>query len=207
MQARSMRVSGARIPRAEGAVVKPNSSLEQPRHAVNLSLRARTHDECVRTAQHEPGSQACVFRGRWPLALGALTLLSRPAIEAVFAKHGIDTGEFDVLATLSRSGPPYALRPTELFETMMISSGGLTDRLRRLEKRGLIVREASDEDRRSLIVRLSPRASRSSRESSRRTCAWKRGSSPNSIGASERNWRGCSRSCCSTWRTRKADSR
>lgn len=86
-----------------------------------------------------------------------LTLLSRPAIEAVFAKHGIDTGEFDVLATLSRSGPPYALRPTELFQALMISSGGLTDRLRRLEERGLIVREASHTDRRSLMVTLSPK--------------------------------------------------
>ncbi len=86
-----------------------------------------------------------------------LTLLSRPAIEAVFARYGLGTGEFDVLATLSRAGPPYALRPTELFQSLMISSGGLTDRLRRLDERGLIVRDASDSDRRSLIVRLSPK--------------------------------------------------
>lgn len=84
-----------------------------------------------------------------------LTLLSRPAIDAVFAKHGLDAGEFDVLATLSRSGPPYALRPTELYRSLMISSGGLTDRLNRLKKRGLIAREASREDGRSLLVRLT----------------------------------------------------
>ncbi|HSM95705.1 MAG TPA: MarR family transcriptional regulator [Rhizomicrobium sp.] len=84
-----------------------------------------------------------------------ITLLSRVEIEAVFARHGIDTGEFDVIATLRRSGPPYALRPTELFQSLMISSGGLTDRLTRLEKRGLIRRRPSEEDRRSLLVELT----------------------------------------------------
>ena len=86
-----------------------------------------------------------------------LTLITRPSIEAVFVKHDIDAGEFDVLATLQRAGKPYALRPTELFQTLMISSGGLTDRLRRLEERGLITREPSQEDGRSLIVKLSPK--------------------------------------------------
>ena len=61
-----------------------------------------------------------------------IVLRSRPPIEAVFARHGMDAGEFDVLSTLRRSGPPYALRPTELFRSLMISSGGLTDRLNRL---------------------------------------------------------------------------
>ncbi len=84
-----------------------------------------------------------------------LTMLTRPKIESVFTQHGIDTGEFDVLATLRRSGAPYSLRPTELFQTLMISSGGLTDRLRRLEEQGLIKREPSPTDRRSLTVTLS----------------------------------------------------
>lgn len=88
-----------------------------------------------------------------------LTLLSRPAIEAVFAKYGLDPGEFDVLATLSRSGPPYALRPTEIFQSLMISSGGLTDRLTRLETQGLIVREPCPSDGRSMLAKLSPKGS------------------------------------------------
>ena len=54
-----------------------------------------------------------------------ITLAVRPEIEAVFARHGLDTGEFDTLATLLRAGPPYRLRPTELFSSLMISSGGL----------------------------------------------------------------------------------
>lgn len=84
-----------------------------------------------------------------------IVLQSRPPIEAVFARHGVDTGEFDVLTTLMRSGPPYALRPTELFRSLMISSGGLTDRLNRLQKAGLISRPPSPGDRRSLLVQLT----------------------------------------------------
>ena len=70
-----------------------------------------------------------------------ITLSARQAIEKVFDRHGLDTGDFDVLSTLLRSGPPYRLRPTELFRWLMITSGGLTARLARLEKRGLVEAE------------------------------------------------------------------
>lgn len=92
---------------------------------------------------------AILGRARW------ITLKVRPAIEAVFATHDLDTGEFDVLSTLLRSGPPYRLRPTELFTQLLISSGGLTNRLLRLEKAGLIARPASSEDGRSLPAQLT----------------------------------------------------
>ncbi|MEO3473434.1 MarR family transcriptional regulator [Roseomonas sp. CAU 1739] len=83
------------------------------------------------------------------------TILARGPIERVFARHGLDTGEFDVVSTLLRSGPPYRLRPTELYNALMISSGGLTDRLNRLQKAGLIARRRSEEDARSLLVELT----------------------------------------------------
>ena len=84
------------------------------------------------------------------------SMLAAPALEAHFAAHGLDRGEFDVLGTLRRSGPPYTLTPTELYRSLMISSGGLTNRLGRLEKAGLIAREPSPDDGRSLLVRLTP---------------------------------------------------
>jgi DNA-binding MarR family transcriptional regulator len=84
-----------------------------------------------------------------------ITLTLRPEIEAVFTRHGLDAGEFDVIGSLRRSGPPYRLRPTELYKVLMISSGGLTDRLARLEARGLVRRVPSPEDRRSLMVELT----------------------------------------------------
>jgi DNA-binding MarR family transcriptional regulator len=85
-----------------------------------------------------------------------LDQLSRFSIEAVFEKHGLDTGEFDVLASLQRVGAPYALRPTELYRSLMITSGGLTDRLNRLTQKGLVRRLADPSDRRSLRVELTP---------------------------------------------------
>lgn len=89
-----------------------------------------------------------------------ITLAVRPEIEAVFDRHGLDTGEFDTLATLLRSGPPHRLRPTELFSSLMISSGGLTDRLNRLQRAGLICRPADASDGRSLPVQLTDEGKR-----------------------------------------------
>lgn len=81
---------------------------------------------------------------------------SRAGIEANFRVHGLDSGEFDVLATLRRAGAPYALRPTELYKSLMISSGGLTARLDKLTEAGLIRRYPSTADARSLMVELTP---------------------------------------------------
>ncbi len=82
-------------------------------------------------------------------------LLTQERLQLFFKSHGLQAGEFDVLATLRRAGPPYRLGPTQLFETLMISSGGMTSRLDRLEKAGLIVRSPNPEDRRGTLVSLT----------------------------------------------------
>ncbi|TYR30022.1 MarR family transcriptional regulator [Mesorhizobium microcysteis] len=84
-----------------------------------------------------------------------VTNMVRPSIEATFAGFGLDRGEFDVISTLRRSGPPYRLTPTDMYASLMISSGGLTHRLGRLEKAGLIRREKSPNDGRSVQVALT----------------------------------------------------
>lgn len=84
-----------------------------------------------------------------------LTNLFRPSMEATFGRFGLDRGEFDVIATLRRSGPPYRLTPTQIYTSLMISSGGLTHRLDRLEKAELIRREKSQHDGRSMLVGLT----------------------------------------------------
>lgn len=84
-----------------------------------------------------------------------LTLIAGPGIEAIFARHGLDRGEFDVVSTLRRAGPPYRLTPTQLYSTLMVSSGGMTHRLVRLERAGLIRRMPSPSDRRSTEVALT----------------------------------------------------
>jgi len=84
-----------------------------------------------------------------------LSRLATPSIEATFASFGLDRGEFDVVGTLRRSGPPYRLTPTELYRSLMIASGSLTHRLGRLEKAGLVRRVPSENDGRSLAVQLT----------------------------------------------------
>jgi len=69
--------------------------------------------------------------------------------------YDMKLGEFDVLATLRRSGKPYQLTPSELIGSMMLTSGAMTNRLGKLEAKGLISREHSKEDRRSVSVQLT----------------------------------------------------
>jgi len=73
----------------------------------------------------------------------------------VFARFGLDRGEFDVLATLRRSGAPFRLSPTQLFRSLMMSSGGMTSRIDRLERAGLVRRVPDARDRRSVQVELT----------------------------------------------------
>lgn len=85
----------------------------------------------------------------------AASKIGRERLDPVFAKFGLQSGEFDVLATLRRSGAPFALTPTALYEATMISSGAMTARLDRLEKAGLIERRPHPQDRRGVIVQLT----------------------------------------------------
>jgi len=84
-----------------------------------------------------------------------IVLATGPAIEKVLREFDLDRGEFDVLASLRREGAPFRLSPTDLYRALMISSGGLTDRLVRLERKGLIARIPSASDARSMLVELT----------------------------------------------------
>lgn len=82
-------------------------------------------------------------------------LIARDRLAPLFARFGLQSGEFDVLATLRRSGAPHALTPTELYEATMVTSGAMTARLDRLEKSGLIRRAPHPTDRRAVVVQLT----------------------------------------------------
>ncbi|MGX2993682.1 MarR family winged helix-turn-helix transcriptional regulator [Streptomyces sp. JNUCC 64] len=77
-----------------------------------------------------------------------------------FATHGLQLGEFDILATLLRSGPPYRLTAGALSEASMITSGAMTNRLNRLVAKELVTRETDPDNRRSLLVTLTPEGHR-----------------------------------------------
>lgn len=76
-------------------------------------------------------------------------------LESTFTQCDLSGWEFDMLATLRRAGAPYCLSPTELFSTLMVTSGTMTHRLKRLESRGLISRQANANDARSMLVQLT----------------------------------------------------
>lgn len=73
----------------------------------------------------------------------------------VFRAHGLTEGEFDVLAALRRAGDPFERTPSELAASVMISSGGLTKRVDRLEAAGLVARRPHEGDGRSRVVALT----------------------------------------------------
>jgi DNA-binding MarR family transcriptional regulator len=77
------------------------------------------------------------------------------ALREVYRRHDCDAGEYNVLAALRRTGPPHRLTPTEISRTVLVNSATMTERVTRLEQRGLVLRTRSDRDRRSVSVDLT----------------------------------------------------
>jgi DNA-binding MarR family transcriptional regulator len=95
----------------------------------------------------------------WPMGVvGRVSRLSRlldRELKEFFAQHGLERWEFDVLATLRRSGAPYELTAGALIGAAMVTSGAITNRIDRLAARGLVERVSDPRDRRSVRIRLT----------------------------------------------------
>ncbi len=76
-------------------------------------------------------------------------------LEDIIIQHDLQKADFGILATLRRSCEPYCLSPTDLYRSMLFSSGGLTKVLSRVEKAGLIERLNNPDDGRSKLVKLT----------------------------------------------------
>ena len=87
--------------------------------------------------------------------LGRVADLMRASVEAVLAAHGLTVADFDVLATLRRSGEPFVLRPSDLSRQLLLSPAGMTGRLDRLAGAGLVDRTPDPGDRRSWLIGLT----------------------------------------------------
>ncbi|MFI8971322.1 MarR family winged helix-turn-helix transcriptional regulator [Nocardia asteroides] len=94
-----------------------------------------------------------------PMAIvGRITRLARileQDLKRFFAGHGLEFWEFDVLATLRRSGGDTGLTAGALNRAAMVTSGAITNRIDRLEAKNLVRRVPSPEDRRSVFVQLT----------------------------------------------------
>ena len=124
---------------------------------ISISMLAFVRDEVDRLVE-------AWRREREDLDLGPVEVLSRVsrlalhldrARRAAFADHGIETWEFDVLAALRRAGAPYQLSPGQLLKETLVTSGTMTNRVDRLEERGLVARLPDPHDRRGVLVRLT----------------------------------------------------
>jgi DNA-binding MarR family transcriptional regulator len=82
------------------------------------------------------------------------------SVEAALEKHRLSLGQFDILATLRRHGKKGGLSPSQLLESVMLSSGGMTARLDKLAEAGLVYRKADPNDRRVVVVELTAKGRR-----------------------------------------------
>lgn len=91
--------------------------------------------------------------------VGRLSALISDSVQESLTRFGVTYAEFDVLATLRRSGPPYRLKPGELARQAVLTTGGISNILQRLTAAGLVEREPDPDDRRSSWVRLTGKGS------------------------------------------------
>lgn len=94
---------------------------------------------------------------------GVITRLHRVAnhltdrLVEVYRRHGLGEGDFDVLATLRRSGAPYERSAGDLAEHTLVTTGGMTKRIDRLQAAGLVERRRDTNDGRGRVVALTAR--------------------------------------------------
>ena len=119
---------------------------ERPNHVARIQQEWRRERPDL-----DPAPQGVI--GRLHRVAGLLT----EQLVAVYARHGLTEGDFDVLATLRRAGAPYERTAGELAERTMITTGGMSKRIDRLERAGLVTRRSSEVDGRGRVIRLTER--------------------------------------------------
>lgn len=95
----------------------------------------------------------------WPVeVVGRIGRVARyldTGMEELFRQYGLSRANWDVLTALRRAGSPFRLSPTELYRSVLRSSGAMTRRIDYLEDAGLVTRVADPEDRRGVLVELT----------------------------------------------------
>lgn len=78
-------------------------------------------------------------------------------LEETLAEFGLNIGEWHVLSALWNSGDPFQSSPGDLAKRMELTTGAMTNRLDGLEAEGLVRRLPDPDDRRGVIVELTPK--------------------------------------------------
>jgi DNA-binding MarR family transcriptional regulator len=81
----------------------------------------------------------------------------RDELIAVYREHGLGEGDFDVLASLRRTGDPFELPAGKLARHTMVTTGAMTKRIDRLEAAGLVTRTPDASDGRGRRIGLTDR--------------------------------------------------
>ncbi|MBD2810531.1 MarR family transcriptional regulator [Xenorhabdus sp. Vera] len=96
----------------------------------------------------DPSSMGVIGR------LCRITKIIEQRLQHTFKEYNLSAIEFDILATLRRNNVP--ITPTEMYQSVMLTSGAMSTRIEHMVQRGLIERIANEEDRRSCKVFLTP---------------------------------------------------
>lgn len=99
--------------------------------------------------------------------LSRLALLLARRQDRLFGHFGLSRGEVGLLGALSAAGPGSRLTPTTLMRRLVLSSGGVTSRLDRLERSGFVRRLPDPSDRRGVLVELTTEGERVLRDAVR----------------------------------------
>lgn len=78
-------------------------------------------------------------------------------LEETLTEFGLNTGEWHVLSALWNSGEPFRSSPGYLAKRLELTTGAMTNRLDGLEAEGLVLRLPDPDDRRGVIVQLTPK--------------------------------------------------
>lgn len=81
--------------------------------------------------------------------------IDQRSLQEVLQPFDVGFGEIDVLTRLGQQPAPYRLRPSDLAEMCMVTTGAITGRISRLERGGYISRAPSSSDKRTVFVEMT----------------------------------------------------
>ncbi|MFB2936356.1 MarR family winged helix-turn-helix transcriptional regulator [Aerosakkonemataceae cyanobacterium BLCC-F154] len=116
----------------------------------NVEILAQVQRDWQKTRPDiDPSSMVTV------LAIRRTALEEEKIAEKLFTKYDLNAATFGLLTTLRCSAPAEGITLTELAQFVLVTPASITNRVDRLEERGLVKRQAVPGDRRRWLVQLT----------------------------------------------------